>query len=88
MKVHKVSGCCASVRTENVPDILRWVPVESLDSRDVTGVKCPLMNRTKIDIYDMRYARGCRFVASKWSHWGNLENSYIVHNYMQEGYLQ
>ena len=54
--------CGASVRTENMPEHTRRVHAESLDSKEVTGAKCPLMTRTKIETYDRRYARGHRLV--------------------------
>lgn len=54
--------CGASVRTENMPDHTRRVHAESLDSKEVTSAKRPLMTRTKIETYDRRYARGHRFV--------------------------
>jgi|LGVE01.1.fsa_nt_gb Flp pilus assembly protein TadD len=54
--------CGASVRTENMPDHTRRVHAESHDSGEVAGAKRLLMTRTKIDTYDRRYARGCRFV--------------------------
>ena len=54
--------CGASVRTENMPDHTRRVHAESLDSKEVTGAKRPLMTPTKIETYYRRYSRGHRFV--------------------------